>query len=144
MKIVNELTQLLQDVYDHPISFEILTETLSSMIKKEFSAIFPIASWNRIDWTVSMMSKIKLNEEDISKIPFILELKGFKNFPVYIFWGYGNDPLIKTKLTNKLLEKITELASFRSDLYIFCPRQKYVIEFFHDGSINIGWIKCEK
>jgi hypothetical protein len=131
----------LQDVFHDTKGFEILDENLSNIVNEQFCEIFPITLWNRIYWEVSTVNQMELNEEDISQIPYILESLGFNaSIPVYIFWGYGNHPFIRTKLTNNLLGKIDEIIWFGSDLYIFCPTQRYVIEFFHDDSINIGWM----
>ena len=61
--------------------------------------------------------------------------------PIYVFWAYGDYPCVKTLLTTELLKKFDEIIWLGSDMqWYLCPNQKYVIEFFHDDSINIGWI----
>ncbi|MGF6953387.1 hypothetical protein QF028_005892 [Neobacillus sp. B4I6] len=102
---------------------------------------FPIAFWNRIDWADSSVNRMEINEKDISRIPLLLKEKGFNpSSSIYVFWGYDDFPCVKTRLTTGLLNKFDEIIWLGSDMYYYCPVQKYLIEFFHDDSINIGWI----
>jgi hypothetical protein len=73
INMVNELYELLQDVFHDTKGFEILDENLSNIVNKQFCEIFPITLWNRIYWEVSTVNQMELNEEDISQIPSILE-----------------------------------------------------------------------
>lgn len=75
----------------------------------------------------------------------MLRTKGYDtSTPIYIFWGYDYYPCVKTSLSTQLLNAIDDIVWLGTDLYIYCRNQKYVIEFFHDDSVNIGWIYTKK
>jgi hypothetical protein len=135
-----EVKDLLKEVFGE-IEMEVLDMKRTESIIEEFSNIFPITFWNRIDWENDRVNQLNINEQDIKDIPSILVSKGYDtSTPIYIFWGYDNYPSVKTALSRHLLSAIDEIVWLGTDLYIYCPKQKYVIEFFHDDSVNIGWI----
>lgn len=136
-----EVKDLLQEVFGETIVFEILDSTKSNGIVEDFSDNFPISFWNRIDWENGRVNRIEINEQEIKNISSLLISKGFNtSIPIYIFWGYDSHPCVKTKLTNELLHHIEEIVWLGNDLYIYCPTQKYIIEFFHDDTVTIGWM----
>jgi hypothetical protein len=135
-----EVKDLFQEVFGD-ITIEVLDTNITEIIKEKFSETFPIAFWNRIDWENKSVNQLKLNEQDIEQIPTILNSIGYDtSTPIYIFWGYDDYPVVKTTLSTNLLSAIDEIVWLGTDLYIYCPNQKYVIEFFHDDSVNIGWV----
>ena len=141
IKKENEVKVLLQEVFGETAVFEILDANKSDLIVEDFSGKFPIAFWNRIDWKNGRVNRVEINEQEIKNVSSILFSKGFDiSTPIYIFWGYDSHPCIKTKLTIELLSNIKEIVWLGNDLYIYCPTQKYVIEFFHDDTVNIGWV----
>lgn len=137
----NEVKNLLQEVYGETELFEVLDSNNSNLIVQDFSENFPIAFWNRIDWENALVNRVELNDQGIKSIPSLLISEGFDtSVPIYIFWGYDNHPCVKAKLTKELLSNIEEIVWLGHDLYLYCLTQKYVIEFFHDDTVNIGWI----
>lgn len=121
--------------------FEILGSNNSHSIVEDFSENFPIAFWIRIDWENPIVNRVEVNDQEIKSIPSFLISKGFDtSIPIYIFWGYDSYPCVKTKLTGELLSNIEDIVWLGNDLYIYCLTQKYVIEFFHDDTVNMGWI----
>ncbi|WP_108670416.1 hypothetical protein [Peribacillus acanthi] len=137
----NEVKELFEEVYENSLDMEILEFSKSNLIINDFSETFPIAFWNRIEWENDIVNKLELNIQDIENIPEILRSKGFDpSTSIFIFWGYDSYPCIKTTINTTLLSKIEEIVWLGTDLYIFCPNQRFVIEFFHDDSINIGWV----
>lgn len=137
----NEVKILLQEVFGETELFEILDSSNSDSIVNDFSENFPITSWNRIDWENAIVNRVELNDQGIKSIFSLLNSKGFDTLiPIYIFWGYNDHPCVKTKLTGELLSKIEDIVWLGNDLYLYCITQKYVIEFFHDDTVNIGWI----
>ncbi|MGE8036706.1 hypothetical protein [Lysinibacillus sp. NPDC093692] len=137
----NEVKALLQEVFGESEVFEIQDSNKSDLIVEDFSANFPFTFWNRIDWRSVNINQIEVIDQEITSIPSLLISKGLDtSIPIYIFWGYDSHPCIKTKLTNELLSNIEEIVWLGSDLYIYCLTQKYVIEFFHDDTVNIGWV----
>ncbi|MGE8006057.1 hypothetical protein [Lysinibacillus sp. NPDC093216] len=141
IKKENEVKDLLQEVFGETEIFEILDSKKSDLIVEDFSGNFPIAFWNRIDWGNVGVNRVEINDQEITSIPSHLMSKGFDtSTPIYIFWGYDSHPCVKTKMTKELLSNIKEIVWLGNDLYIYCQTQKYVIEFFHDDTINIGWV----
>ncbi|WOV86974.1 hypothetical protein QWT69_14010 [Sporosarcina oncorhynchi] len=137
----NEVKVLLQEVFGETKVFEILDSNKTNSIVEDFSVNFPIGSWNSIDWETTIVNRVEINPQEIKSVPSLLISKGFDTLtPIYIFWGYNSYPCVKTNLTEELLSTIEEIAWLGSDLYIYCLRQKYVIEFFHDNTVTIGWV----
>jgi hypothetical protein len=130
-----------EEAFGDEIEYEILDTNETRLIQEDMGETFPIAFWNRIDWADSSVNRMEINGKDISRIPLLLKEKGFNpSSPIYVFWGYDDFPCVKTRLTTGLLNKFDEIIWLGSDMYYYCPVQKYIIEFFHDDSINIGWI----
>ncbi|TDK61742.1 hypothetical protein E2K98_12700 [Bacillus salipaludis] len=137
-KIVREA---FEETFGNELEYEILSSDETELIIKDFTDNFPIAFWNRINWAEKSVNQLAINEVEINSIPFILNRKGFDtSSSIYIFWGTGNFPGVRTTLTSGLLQKYDEILWVGSDMYYYCPVQKYIIEFFHDDSINIGWV----
>ncbi|WP_042473128.1 CDI toxin immunity protein [Bacillus ndiopicus] len=137
----NEVRSLLQEVYNGTEAFEILDSNKSNLIIDDFCSSFPLSDWNRIDWRDTSVGCVEIDEREIESIPLLLISKGFDpSTPIYIFWGYNNHPCIKTNLTENLLSNIEDIVWLGNDLYIYCPTQKYVVEFFHDDTIQLGWV----
>ena len=136
-----EIKVLLQEVFGETDAFEILDSNHSDLIGENFSGNFPIAFWNRIDWENDRVNRVEINDKDSKSIFSKLISKGFDtSAPIYILWGYNSYPFIKTILTEELLSNLDEIIWLGTDLYIYCPTQKYVVEFFHDDSVNLGWV----
>ncbi|MGE8081975.1 hypothetical protein [Peribacillus loiseleuriae] len=141
MQKEKEVKDLFEEVFDNLVEIEILDTNKSDLIVENFSGTFPIAFWNRIDWEKGNVNKMELKIQDIEYISLILHSIGFDtSTPIYVFWGYDDYPCVKTSLTTQMLSKIDDMVWLGTDLYIYCPTQRYVIEFFHDDSVNIGWI----
>jgi hypothetical protein len=137
--------EAFEEALGDKIVFEILDTNETRLIIEDMCETFPITSWNRIDWADSSVNQMEIKEKDISSIPLLLKENGFNSSsPIYVFWGYEDYPCVKTILTTELLEKFDEIIWLGSDMYYYCPVQKYLIEFFHDDSINIGFIYKEK
>jgi hypothetical protein len=100
---------------------------------------FPIASWARIDWE-KVTNKIIIPNEDILNISSILFKQSLDlSTPVYLKVGLYKYPLVKASLAT-ILESIEDIMDMGPDQYIYSPSSKYVIEFFHDDIITLGWI----
>lgn len=61
-----EVKDLFQEVFGG-MEIEILDPSRTESIIEEFSNIFPIASWNRIDWENDRVNQLNINEQDIMK-----------------------------------------------------------------------------
>lgn len=137
-----KVSEAFIEAFGDNLPIELLDPNETKRIIEDLCETFPIAFWSRIDWDDSSVHQLKIIEKDLSRIPFLLQENGFNPCsPIYIFWGYGDYPSVKTTLTTELLNKFTEIIWLGEDMYYYCPVQKYVIEFFHNDSINIGWLK---
>ncbi|WP_409292791.1 hypothetical protein [Peribacillus sp. SCS-37] len=133
-----QIAEILDLFSDHD-QVEILDEKESNKIETEMTDIFPIAWYGRIDWG-QLNNKIVIPDEEIQLIPNILSQQGLKNtLPVYLIVGLFGYPVAKTSLS-AILDNIDEIMCMGPDQYIYCPLSKYVIEFFHDGVITVGWL----
>lgn len=100
---------------------------------------FPPTSWGRLDWTL-----VQDKAENLQKLAFsdLLELLRRKHRDierkVYILWGEGQLPAVKVNLQN-FFDHFYEASIVCCDVWIFCPEEKYVIEFYHEGETTIGF-----
>lgn len=132
------ITEMLE-LFPDKDKVEILDEKESDKVETEMTECFPIAWYGRIDWD-RLSNKIVIPNEDISNIPFFLSQQSLENtLPVYIIVGLYKYPVVKTSLTTAL-DNIEEIMSMGPDQWIYCPFSKYVIEFFHDNIISVGWL----
>ncbi|PLT29855.1 CDI toxin immunity protein [Peribacillus deserti] len=118
---------------------EILCEKESNKVETKLTDSFPIAWYGRIDWG-KLNNKIVIPNEEIQNIPYILLQQGLENIsPVYLIVGLYGYPVVKTSIST-ILDNIEEIMCMGPDQYIYCPLSKYVIEFFHDDVITVGWL----
>lgn len=111
---------------------KVLSEKETSKVFDSFTTMFPITTWGRIDW-----EKVKHRK----RITVINCLDGHiysSKDDVYILWDEASLPAIKLTL-DSVLSVINEITAVSFDTWIYCPINRYVIEFYHDGEINIGW-----
>lgn len=95
--------------------------------------LFPITSWGRIDW-----EKVERKQRlQCSNILFKIEDVDL-DAEVYIIWDEVTLPAVKTNL-KKVLSVIDDVTAVSFDTWIFCHEDKYVIEFYHESDIQIGW-----
>lgn len=96
---------------------------------------FPIQLNGAIDWRkVSKKYEVTSYGEIVSTLKKVL-----KNFDekVFIIWDGAHLPPIKANLT-KIIEKIDDVTAVGFDTWIVSPRDRFVIEFYHEGEITIG------
>jgi 2-hydroxy-3-keto-5-methylthiopentenyl-1-phosphate phosphatase len=93
--------------------------------------MFPISNWGRIDW--EKVNK-KIDLDGSSNIIEYLNMDGF----VYIIWSEGTLPVIKANF-RKVIEVIDEVTAVSFDTWLLNPNEKWVIEFYHEGDIIIGY-----
>lgn len=132
-----QITELLE-VFPNKENLVVLRK--EEWLKMEDTLIqsFPVASWGRIDWD-KIDNKIELRSNDYIMIESILKEKGLNILePVYFFFGDGPSPWLKTSLL-KIFESLEDITWYKGDRYIYCDSPKFIIEFFHDDKITIGW-----
>lgn len=120
-----------------------LDEDVVILSKKETDDVFNMliqrfvfTNWGRIDWsqvkhftTVNSISDIVLTLEDKEK-----EIHNV----AFILWDEAKLPAIKSNI-DRILNHIEEITIVSFDTWIFCPADNYVIEFYHEGDITIGF-----
>lgn len=110
----------------------ILSEKQTSDIFENMSNNFPITEWGRIDW-----DKL-LKKKKITSIDEIIKNLDTKE-EIYILWDEASLPSVKTNLEN-ILNVIDVVTVVSFDTWLYSPKKGYVIEFYHENEINIGWI----
>ncbi|TFE26929.1 hypothetical protein [Cohnella luojiensis] len=100
------------------------------------TAEYPISINGRIDWgMVGFKQKVSSCNEivDVLKEHF-----DTINTDVLIIWDGAHLPVVKSKLT-KIFEYIDDVTAVGFDTWLYCPEQNYVIEFYHEGEITVGY-----
>ena len=128
--LLKECVEVLQS------NVEILSQVESEEMYYTLQKVFPFTSWGRIDWD-NFKNKIRIaNSQDIINIL----RKKYKtiDYEIVALWGYGNSPVIKTNLQNAI-KHIEDINDIGSDQWLYCSSYKFVIEFYHNDSIVIGF-----
>ena len=105
----------------------------SRLMTKEY----PISINGRIDWAkVGYKQKVNSCNEIISVLQ-----KHFDsvNLDVLIIWDGAHLPVLKSNLS-KILMYIDDVTAVGFDIWLFCPEQKYVIEFYHEDEITVAYL----
>lgn len=77
------------------------------------------------------------------QIKFMLHLKArfqAEDYVIYVLWSCssGNSPVIKTDLRDAIMH-IDDINAICPDQWLYCSSYKFVIEFYHEGDILIGF-----
>ena len=135
----SEIDSMLRECIDvlYP-NVELVSEAESEQLYCDLQKEFHFLWWGRIDWE-NFKNKMQVtNLEDIIcnlKMRFQAE-----DYTIYALWGYssGNSPVIKTDLRNAI-RHIDDINAVGGDQWLYCPSYKFVIEFYHEGDIIIGF-----
>jgi len=112
----------------------ICSETETSRYFDELVKMFPVTSWDRINWSeVAKKKQVK----DLSQILQWLNGMNIHDAAVVLLWNYVDDPAVLSNLKD-VLKVIDDVIVVGSDTFIFCPTGGYVIEFYHEGEVMIG------
>ncbi|WP_243763913.1 hypothetical protein [Bacillus sp. XF8] len=96
------------------------------------SESYPFEWWGRIAWN---KVALQCTVASIDKINQFIPLTS----KVYILWSTGPAPVLYADLKD-VLRNIDDVTAVGSDTYLFCPNN-FVIEFYHEGEIIIGFEK---
>jgi hypothetical protein len=128
--LLKECVEVLQS------NVEILSQVESEEMYYALQKAFPFTSSGRIEWD-NFRNKIKVaNLQDI--IGILSEKYKARDYDIVTLWGYGNSPVIRTNLQNAI-KHIEAINAIGSDQWAYCHLYKFVIEFYHDDSIVIGF-----
>ncbi|HMM19086.1 MAG TPA: hypothetical protein PKA10_00010 [Selenomonadales bacterium] len=97
---------------------------------------FPMTSWGRIDWD-KVENKIRITSINEAIEKLVGEQKRVEKI-AYILWDEASLPALKTNL-EKISQVIDDVIAVSFDTWIFCPSAQFVIEFYHEGEITVGW-----
>lgn len=121
-------------------SINVLTVEQSEEIEDRFVEEFPFdfsGSVARIDW--EKMS-IKYQIDGVHHLSSFIKQGGFENSVVYLIRKTSSSPN-QTPVISTTIENI--IISFDNisyeEQFIYCPREKYVIEVLWSGEIIAGW-----
>ncbi|MFF2014909.1 hypothetical protein [Paenibacillus sp. NPDC058177] len=120
-------------------NIEILSIRETEDMFNKLVSFFPVTSWGRIDWgSVDNFMEISREQEILSKIEN--ECGVHYNNTVFLLWNYTDAPSVCADL-NQVLSNIDNVTAVGSDTWIFCPESGYVIEYFHEGQVTVGFKK---
>ena len=57
---------------------------------------------------------------------------------MYILWDEVSLPAVRTNLV-KAIDVVDDVTAVSFDTWIFCSSENYVIEFYHENEIRVGW-----
>lgn len=105
----------------------ILTEELTNKIIDSLQEVFPFTFYGRIDW-----EKVKRKETKFDTADRKLEAE-----EVYILWDNAMYPALRSDF-NSIIQNVQYVTRVSFDTWIYAP-SKYVIEFYHEEEITIGY-----
>lgn len=113
-----------------------LSQEQSATIVNQFMLRFPFTNWGGIDW--SQLSS-QLDIETVAEIiPALQQARKDLQAPVYIIWDNTNIPCVESRLP-EILKHLDEVTIVSFETWLFSPATGYVIEFYHEGDIKIGF-----
>ncbi|KRF06805.1 hypothetical protein ASG89_18305 [Paenibacillus sp. Soil766] len=113
----------------------ILSEESSETMRNELVNAYYFTPWGRIDWDkISKKTEIKIAAD------VLYTLKSLNidiGTPIYIIWS-GSYPVLQTDF-QRFINALDDVLAVDFDTYVYCSSH-YVIEFFHDGEITLGYL----
>lgn len=90
----------------------------------------------KIDFSqISRKAEIELPEDILNELQ---KNKADINEQVYVIWSDPTLPVIKTSIKN-VISVIYDVLAVSSDTWIFCPKERYVVEYYHEGETYLGF-----
>ena len=115
----------------------VLSEEESNEVIKEFKEKVPLDSFvGKVDFNQISRKKEIVDDEDILEELYKNHVN--VNEPVYVFWFNAKRPVIKTSIKNGI-SVIEDVISVDFDTWIFCPKERYVVEYYHEGETFLGF-----
>lgn len=119
-------------------AYKILPDDEGEKVVNSFESDYPITFWARVDWDKHMDKfSIQSNEEIIpiilQRLPSIVQ-----PIPIYIIWDNMSHPVLKCDLEDAL-KVVDDVTAVSFDTWLYSPSPKFVVEFYHEGEITIGF-----
>ncbi|WP_242224715.1 hypothetical protein [Bacillus cereus group sp. BfR-BA-01380] len=108
----------------------IFSKEKSAELYSEFQDKVPFTPYTRIDW-----DKIE-NHKHINSLKDIAKFLDRED--VHIYWSYGEFPVLKANV-EKVIRALDDVTAVGADTYLYVSN-KYVVEIYHEGEINIGFL----
>ena len=109
----------------------ILNTKESKKILDLFYKSVPISKHSRVDF-----EKIDLSNNIANASELLIQAN---NKEFYIIWDELNLPIVRSKLTN-IINSIDDVIAVSFDTWLLSTNINEIIEFYHEGEINIGSI----
>ncbi|MNE35666.1 hypothetical protein D3C80_1294410 [compost metagenome] len=133
MTLFEELIELLSD----DVVIETFQET--DRLLHFLVETYPVTRWGRIDWEAVSDKHVVVSVQEVAGI-LESNLGGSNDLKVNLLWNYSDAPSIRVSL-NQVVKYIDDVLAVGSDTWITCPDFSFVIEFFHEGEIVLGFRK---
>lgn len=130
MNLLEECIEVLQP------NVKVFPVDQSSSYSRIISDNFPITVSGRINWE-KVDKKIIIN--DYSDIQDCLKEKlGEFEEKILIFWACADLPVLQTNFSI-MLKYIDDVLAVDFDTWVISLKHRFIIEFYHDGDITIGF-----
>jgi hypothetical protein len=114
----------------------ILHKEETNEIFNKLTQRFAFTRWGRIDW--SQVKHFTTVNSALDIISVLTDKGKRRDNAIFILWDEAKLPAIKSNI-QRVLSHIEEITIVSFDTWIFCPADNYVIEFYHEGNITIGF-----
>ncbi|PRX38884.1 hypothetical protein CLV97_13426 [Planifilum fimeticola] len=115
----------------------VLSEEETNEVINEFEKSVPSDPLvAKVDFT--QISRKKEIEDDEDILEELYKNNVNVNEPVYVFWNDADLPAIQTFIKN-VINVIEDVISVSFDTYIFCPKERYFVEYYHEGETFLGF-----
>lgn len=116
---------------------KILDKEIAENILSNFDKNFPLTAWGRIDWDkIKNKKKVNTFEEILSVIK---NKKGKISNLIYVIGSDATVPVFQSNL-DIILKNFDDVEAVSPNTWLYCPKDGWVIEFYHDGDTTIGFI----
>lgn len=131
MTLLDECLQVLSN-------YKVLSNNASKQVVKAFEEDFKITTWGRINWNLYIHKYIIYSNQNIQSL-MQKELISM-NDSIQIIWDEASLPVIECTLENAL-QVIDDITAVSFDTWLYNPLHKFVIEYYHEGDITVGFVK---
>lgn len=129
-----EFSSLLQECLDVlGDGTVILSDDKTEQLYKQLASEYPV-SWFTINWS-EVENKVKIHNPSDARSFLINQIE--LDDEIYVLWSHGDDPALQIRL-EKGLENLDDIL-ISSDVWFYSPDKKYVIEFYHEGNVHVGF-----
>ncbi len=115
---------------------EIIKNPEKNTIVKKLTTNFPPTKYGRIDWNTIEKKRSLQSVDDI--LPTLTTLGKKSPESLYVIWYDSSLPAVKTTL-EAVAQNIDDVTAVSFDTWLYCPADGWVVEFYHDGEIIIGF-----